>query len=94
MDIVKALKSLDVCKERPKQEPYVRAQVHANIDAMFQPDENNPLLIKGYEIRILTTTDQPQLCKRQQSFTHQQKTFLSVKYESPETNQQQDYRRL
>ena len=46
---------------------------------MFQPDENNPMLIKGYEMRILTTTEEPQVCKRQQSFTHQQKAFLSVK---------------
>ena len=77
--IVKELVNLDVCKERPKQEPYVRAQAHANADAMFQPDENNPMLIKGYEMRILTTTDAPQLCKRQQSFTYKQQAFLRVK---------------
>ena len=37
------------------------------------------MIIKGYEMRILTTTEEPHLYKRQQSFTYQQKAFLQVK---------------
>ena len=72
---------LDICKERPNQHPYVEAMVYANIDGLFHPNEDNPPKLKGYQMRIHTTTDIPQKTLGQQTFNGIERAFLRVKQE-------------
>jgi hypothetical protein len=73
--------SLDICPQRPNQRPYVEATIYANIDGLFHANEDNPQKLKGYQMRIHTTTEVPQKTLRQQTFNGIEKAFLRVKQE-------------
>jgi hypothetical protein len=72
---------LDICPERPNQRPYVEATIYANVDGLFYANDNNSQKLKGYQMRIHTTTDTPQKTLRQQMFNEIEKAFLRVKQE-------------
>jgi len=77
--IIPMLQKSDICTARPNQYPYILAQFYANIDSFFQVDEDNPTKLKGYEMKIRTTSDEPQAHKYQQQFSMIEKHFLRIK---------------
>ena len=72
-------KAYKICEERPKQKPYLVAQLYANLHAIFHIDEEFPARISGYTMRILTTTEEPQAIRKQQIFSSLQQLFLNAK---------------
>ena len=72
-------KAYNICEERPNQKPYIVAQLYANIHAIFHVDEEFPERISGYTMRILTTTEVPQVVRKQQVYSALQQRFLEPK---------------
>jgi hypothetical protein len=59
----------------------MQAMLYANLDSIYQEDDSIPTLIKDYQMRIHTTTDEPMKTSRLQVFSGIEKAFLKVKQE-------------
>ena len=77
--IIHDIDKIDICAERPKQRPYIRGLVWANIDAYYHVEEEDPPTIPDVEMRIFTNTDQPTISRRNQHFSPIERIFLDVK---------------
>ena len=77
--IIDDIDKIDICTDRPRQRPYIRAIVWANVDAYYHIDDEDPPTIPGVEMRIFTTTEQPIVSRRNQYFSPMEKAFLEVK---------------
>ena len=55
--------------------------LYASLDSIYQEDDSMPTLLKDYQMRIHTMTDQPMKTSRLQVFSGIEKAYLKVKQE-------------
>jgi len=78
-EILREIEQIDINLERPNQKVFVFAQVLANLDCYFIQHEDIPTPLKGFTYRIHTTTEEPQVARRQVQWSFLQKAYMNVK---------------
>jgi len=77
--ILQELPNIDINPARPNQKDYLYAQMLANLDCYFIPNEEVPTPLKGFIYRIHTTTEEPQVARRTVQWSFLQKIYMEVK---------------
>jgi len=80
--ILQELPNIDINPARPNQRDYLYAQMLANLDCYFIPNEEVPTPLKGFIYRIHTTTEEPQVARRSVQWSFLQKIYMEVKNET------------